>query len=150
MDYLLTTGTEAFETNTSSILPLAKHSSFIDKVRKGVLHHNCTMYVHHAPVLYLSHVSQLFTSGVSQCTCTCTFMSVMHSTISVTVYQCCITTVYQCCITILTSEVYHNVRQSMADLGSRGGGGGGGTNGSHLARASPESLQVVIYKCSVP
>eukprot|EP00731_Ephydatia_muelleri_P029081 Em0020g725a len=32
VDYLLTTGTEAFETNTSSITPLAKHSSFIDKL----------------------------------------------------------------------------------------------------------------------
>ena len=30
--YLLTTGAEAFETNTSSITPLASHESFVDMV----------------------------------------------------------------------------------------------------------------------
>jgi len=30
--YLLTTGSEAFENNKSSITPLAKHNSFIEKV----------------------------------------------------------------------------------------------------------------------
>ena len=40
VDYLLTTGTEAFETNTSSITPLAKHSSFIDKVH-ALMAHKC-------------------------------------------------------------------------------------------------------------
>ena len=30
--YLLSTGAEAFETNSSSITPLANHESFVDKV----------------------------------------------------------------------------------------------------------------------
>ena len=54
MDYLLTTGTEAFETNTSSITPLAKHSSFIDKVHMLL-----------APKCAFSDVSQGHTSAVS-------------------------------------------------------------------------------------
>ena len=36
MPYLLTTGAEAFETDASSIIPLASHESFVDKV--SILH----------------------------------------------------------------------------------------------------------------
>jgi len=34
--YFLTTGSEALETNTSSITPLAKHDNFINKVRPSL------------------------------------------------------------------------------------------------------------------
>ena len=39
--YLLTTGTEAYENQRSSITPLAKHDSIVDKVRlQGPLCHS--------------------------------------------------------------------------------------------------------------
>ena len=48
--YLLTTGSHAMETNTSSITPLAKHNSFIEKV------HTCRRRVNHVCKRYWMYI----------------------------------------------------------------------------------------------